>query len=964
MSEADPGIVQALADRYVVERELGRGGMAVVYLALDRRHGRRVAIKVLHRELAAAVGTERFLREIEIAAQLNHPHILPLLDSGTIHLEGDVDLPWFAMPFVEGESLRARLRREQRLPAHEALRLARELADALSHAHGLGVVHRDLKPENVLLSGEHAVLADFGVALALDAGGEGLTATGIVVGTPQYMSPEQLAGARDIDGRCDVYALGCVLHEMLTGKPPFAGLPARSFRMQRGGDIGELLRAQWPGMPRSIERVLTRALATSPADRHVSASELMRDLGTVQVDAGAAGRTRKFRVAGTLAGMGLLLMAIITAIVVLRGGPTGSMESSLVAVAPFDVVGSSDELLLWREGMVDLLSRNLDGAGPLRTVSPAAVIRSWRGAAHTTSAQELAERTGASFVVFGQLVAAGADSVRVVANLLDAAGRSSATDYELRGVQGNVADLADSLTLRLLEDLGRGRVVQTLRLRGGSRAPLPALKAFLQGEQLFRRASWDSALAAYERAVALDSTFTFALYRAGTVFAWLRLDSDSISRVYRFRAARSNHGLSPRDSLLVHADSVSTALYGATSLAWGERRRMIEGLEAATRRYPDDAEVWLALGEEGFHHGMDGGMREADVLAALDRAIEIDSSNAPAYVHAITLAYQLRDQAAGLGYMNAFLGRAQTGFQADGIRLALRLMSGEAGNPAELRTAIERLPPAGLFEGWAASQWSGDDGEAAVILARELVGRGRISAPQLANEDVRHDLFTGALLSRGHVRAALEDEALLSAGALAEIALAGALPIDVGNRTFGVWLSEGDARAVHGLEWWAAQRDTAALDTFRALCADGRTGAPCYGTFGAAAALAYGELARSDTAAALELFLGLPDTLCVCHLHRLTTVRLLHRFERNTEAAARLQSPLAGLLTRANLARVLWRLERGVSAERAGELSTAAIEYSRVLELLRRADPELADVVQRAEAGLVRARNAPRTGPA
>ncbi|MDB4882762.1 MAG: protein kinase, partial [Gemmatimonadetes bacterium] len=203
----------ALAGRYAIDREIARGGMATVHLARDLRHGRRVAIKVLREELAAAVGAERFLAEIRVTASLQHPHILPLFDSGSSD-----GLLWYAMPFIEGETLRSRLERDGPLPVAEAVRLAREVADALDYAHVRGIVHRDIKPENVLLQDGHALVADFGIALALEqAGGERITRTGLALGTPQYMAPEQAAGERALDARVDVYALGAVLHEMLAG---------------------------------------------------------------------------------------------------------------------------------------------------------------------------------------------------------------------------------------------------------------------------------------------------------------------------------------------------------------------------------------------------------------------------------------------------------------------------------------------------------------------------------------------------------------------------------------------------------------------------------------------------------------------------------------------------------------------------------------------------------------------------
>ncbi len=231
MSETVERMNAALAGRYTIERELGAGGMATVYLAEDLKHRRKVAVKVLRPELAAALGPGRFLREIEIAAGLTHPHILPLHDSG----EADGFL-FYVMPYVEGESLRDRLDREKQLPVEEALQIAREVADALGCAHKAGVIHRDIKPENLLLQEGHAVITDFGIARAVDvAGGEQLTLTGMSVGTPSYSSPEQSYGQDDVDGSSDLYSLGCVLYEMLAGEPPFTGPTAQAIVSRHAG---------------------------------------------------------------------------------------------------------------------------------------------------------------------------------------------------------------------------------------------------------------------------------------------------------------------------------------------------------------------------------------------------------------------------------------------------------------------------------------------------------------------------------------------------------------------------------------------------------------------------------------------------------------------------------------------------------------------------------------------------------
>ncbi len=261
----------ALPERYRVEREIGVGGMATVYLALDVRHERRVAVKVLRPELAAVMGAERFLAEIRVTAHLQHPHILPLHDSGEAN-----GFLYYVMPFVEGESLRDRLTRETQLAIDDALRLTREVVDALSYAHGLGVIHRDIKPENLLLSGGHALVADFGIAKAVtEAGGGRLTETGISLGTPQYMSPEQASGDRDVDGRADQYSMACVLYEMLAGEPPFTGPNAQAI-------IAKVLTQPAPTVRRArelvhpaIDAALRKALARLPADRFPNADAFL-----------------------------------------------------------------------------------------------------------------------------------------------------------------------------------------------------------------------------------------------------------------------------------------------------------------------------------------------------------------------------------------------------------------------------------------------------------------------------------------------------------------------------------------------------------------------------------------------------------------------------------------------------------------------------------------------------------------
>jgi len=269
MSDIVDRLAASLAGRYEIERELGAGGMATVYVARDLRHRRQVALKVMRPDLGGGLGAERFLREIELAAGLQHPHIVPVFDSGA-EGQGGAKLLWYTMPLVEGESLRRRLQRVGRLPVDEALTLAAQVADALAYAHGRGVVHRDIKPENILLGGGHAMVADFGVAKAATLEHDPdapLTQLGFVVGTPHYMSPEQAAGGEAIDARSDQYSLGCTVFEMLAGEPPFAGSAGKSVVAQSLTAPRPRVSERRPEAGATLDPTLQRAMAVDPDAR-------------------------------------------------------------------------------------------------------------------------------------------------------------------------------------------------------------------------------------------------------------------------------------------------------------------------------------------------------------------------------------------------------------------------------------------------------------------------------------------------------------------------------------------------------------------------------------------------------------------------------------------------------------------------------------------------------------------------
>jgi serine/threonine-protein kinase len=335
----------ALAGRYAVERELGRGGMAIVFLARDLRHDRLVALKVLRPELSPSLGAERFLREIRLAAALQHPHILPLFDSA--EAEG---LLYYVMPYVEGESLRSRLDRERQLPVDDAVKIAREVADALQCAHDRDVVHRDIKPENVLLSGGHALVADFGIARAIRAaGGLKLTDTGLAIGTPAYMSPEQATGQVEVDGRADIYALGCLVYEMLTGTPPFTGPSAQAVMARHSVDpVPPLTTVR--AVPAPLERAVLKALAKSPADRWASATAFAEALSSTSAVAEApASWQRRRHMVTRVAALAVALIAVVAGWVSWpreSDRPDSSeVADSLrsVAVLPFHLIGDSTQ---------------------------------------------------------------------------------------------------------------------------------------------------------------------------------------------------------------------------------------------------------------------------------------------------------------------------------------------------------------------------------------------------------------------------------------------------------------------------------------------------------------------------------------------------------------------------------------------------------------------------------------------
>jgi len=373
---------EALASRYKIERELGQGGMAKVFLAHDLKYERAVAVKVLRPDVGADVGAARFLREIQIAARLHHPHILPLYDSD--QADG---LLYYVMPYIEGETLRQRLLRERQLPVPESLQIAREVADALSYAHSCNVVHRDIKPANILLDSGHALVADFGVARAI---GGGQTSSGHVIGTPAYMSPEQVDGSEYLDGRSDIYSLGAVLFEMLTGEPPFRGSTVTAIIANRLTSPAPSARAFRELVPEAVDSAVKKAMANLPADRFTSATQFAEAIGTAATTAIAVGAAQ----------------AIAQEV---ASGPKA------VAVLPFENMSTDPENEYFSDGITDDIIAQLSKISALKVISRTSSMQYKKT---TKKIATIAEELGVGAILEGSVRKAG-PRVRIVVHLVD-----------------------------------------------------------------------------------------------------------------------------------------------------------------------------------------------------------------------------------------------------------------------------------------------------------------------------------------------------------------------------------------------------------------------------------------------------------------------------------------------------------------------------------------------------------------
>jgi tRNA A-37 threonylcarbamoyl transferase component Bud32/tetratricopeptide (TPR) repeat protein/TolB-like protein len=584
MSSQFERLAAALAGQYRIVRELGQGGMAVVYLADDLKHKRQVALKVLRPELAATLGSERFLREIETVAGLTHPHILPLYDSGEAG-----GFLYYVMPYIEGESLRDRLTREGELPVAESVRILCDVVDALAKAHSQGVVHRDIKPDNVLLADRHAVVADFGVAKAVSeaTGRDKLTTAGVALGTPAYMSPEQGMADPHIDHRSDIYAVGAVAYELLTGQPPFTAATPQGVLSAHVTEAPEPVTARRPSVSPALSQLVMKCLEKKPADRWQSAEELLAPLEALATPSGGITPTetrplpatnRRRRVA--LAGAGLVLLGALATGRILLTGSGPALDPDKAVVAPFENQTTLDSLDVFSDILADYLANQIVRTG-LVDVVPSSVVREMvTGDAASGTSQGLAEATGAGILISGSYFVQG-DSLVVHAQVIDGNSASVVTPVGPIGAPSSEPmSAAASFARRLLGSLALIKNPDAPPASVAGQVPsYEAYRDYFASREPFLQGRYADALELLYRALRVDSTFAAALLWAGST-EWSNGDigrADSLFHV----AARYREQLAPLD--VANLDYYLAYLAGDREAAWRAMRRVVEMAPGPTR---------------------------------------------------------------------------------------------------------------------------------------------------------------------------------------------------------------------------------------------------------------------------------------------------------------------------------------------------------------------------------------------
>jgi eukaryotic-like serine/threonine-protein kinase len=635
----------SLSDSYDIERELGGGGMARVFVARDAALKREIVIKVLSPDLAGGVSLDRFRREIELAAGLQHPNIVPVLAAGEA-----AGLPYYTMPFVAGESLRERVSRGA-LPVRDALSVLRDVARALAYAHSRGVVHRDIKPDNVLLSHDYAVVTDFGVAKAIsaarsqsdaDSAALTLTALGVSLGTPAYMAPEQAAGDPATDHRADIYAFGVVAYEILTGALPFDARTAQAMLVAHATQKPIPLGAKRTDVPVSLGLLVMRCLEKEPDKRPSSADDLVRALdetlaGEMRAASARPSSVRRRRVA--IAAATTVVAAIVATSLRPHKAPAVNVDPNTVVVLPFRVTATDTAIKSLHEGIVDLIAAKLTGA--IHTADTRRVLAEWRKAGGASDASkdvagDVMRRVGAGLAIDGDVTQAGS-SVTLSASLIDARLPGAKVKQSVTGPPDAVAMLVDSLVGKLLAERAAG---PSSRLES---IPLLALQEYIAGKAAYRRGHYREAGDHFARAIGIDSTFALA-----GLHLWLSAGWSLDARGDQGHALAFAHRdqLGAMDRLLLHE-----APDGQVGCAARLSRE-----EDATRTAPDIPELWYDLGDELTHCGAAMGLDDSPqrALAAFNRALALDSTFTPALEHLPMVYLWVGDTAAGRRALSYF----------------------------------------------------------------------------------------------------------------------------------------------------------------------------------------------------------------------------------------------------------------------------------------------------------------------
>jgi tetratricopeptide (TPR) repeat protein len=719
----------ALGDAYLIERELGGAGMSRVFVAHEVALDRRVVVKVLPPDLAG-MNVERFRREVSVAAQLQHPHIVPVHAAGALALDGPEggdrgSVPYYTMPFIEGESLRALLARTGPLALGTVMRALHDVADALAYAHERGIVHRDIKPDNILLSGQHAVVLDFGIAKALRSAfgsgdvqsreGGGATGAGVAIGTPAYMAPEQAAADPAIDHRADIYAFGALAYELLAGRPPFTGRPPHELLAAHVTEPPVPVAELRPDTPPALAALVMHCLEKRPADRPQQAVQVRDALDAISTPLAS---TRAATAATTadaparrhplLRGAALLTLAaglIAAAVALFFLWPTRpAVDENVVAVAPFRTASGDASLRYLREGMLDLLAAKLTGEGGPRSADPRALLSAWRRAAGSDTAAlpreralQLAETLGAGQLLLGEIDAVGDDRLQLRATLVRVRDGRAQAPVQVEGPTDSLVQLVDQLTAQLLT-VGAG---EQERLAVLTTTSLTALRAYLAGQSLYRHARYREAAQEFERATQLDSGFALAGIGLASASQWFG-DPEALVRGLTI-AWQPDARLSARDRALRDAKAGPRFPQPPT----------LAELLTAKLRYaevaPDRPEAWFEAGDGLFHFGAATGTPDPDAraAAAFRRALALDSAFAPAIEHLLLLDARAGDTSSVRRLSAMYLAIDPKSENADGIRWRTAVALGDEATVEALVRRSGSLHPTSVHTIETVSQLDG-----------------------------------------------------------------------------------------------------------------------------------------------------------------------------------------------------------------------------------------------------------------